>query len=1171
MTAVPPIFGSTIMAPKAGGKEAHNGGSGTEWIVPVMVGQNGPIGIDMVNSTGVKDSYNLPVAPLPFTTGETYTIAPKVVSLNRSGANPTNAATVRWVVTFNQAVTGLTAANFALTGSGATLGSVTALPNQSGVVDNKSWRIEASTGSSTGLIGLNMVNSTGATAADGAAVSGLPFTGQTFSIAPKVVSITRAGANPATGTTGSYTVTFSEPVTGLTAANFAITGTGTTGATVGTPTGSGTTWTVPVTFGAATGTVGISMANSTGVTDSDGSAVGNLPFADGEAYTIAARVVSIARKDPNPTAASTVAWTVTFSKSMTGLTAANFSLAAVPAGTGTAITGVTGSGTTWTVNATVGTATGMLGLEMANGTGTADPEGAPVANVPFATGESYSIAPRVVSITRAGANPAGGEIINYTVTFSEPVTGVTAANFGITGIGSTGASVGTPTGSGTTWTIPVTVGTATGTVGISMLNSTGMADSNSNPVSNVPFTGGESYTIAGKVLSINRAGANPTSATTVAWTVTFSRNITGVTAANFALTGGTGASVTTVTGSGTTWTVNANVGTTTATLGLEMANGTGTADPDGAAVASLPYTKGEAYTIAPKVVSITRADPNPAGGTTINYTVTFSEPVTGVTAANFGITGTGSNGATVGTPTGSGTTWTIPVTVGTATGTVGISMLNSTGVADSDSHPVGNLPFTGGETYAIAAKVLSINRAGASPTSAATVAWTVTFSKSVTGVTAANFSVKSAAGTGASVTTVTGSGTTWTVNANVGTTTGTLALEMVNGTGTADPDGAAVANTPFVTGESYAILPKVVSIVRADPNPSGAATVNYTVTFNEAVTGVTAANFTITGTGSTGASIGTPTGSGTTWTVPVTVGTATGVVGINMANSTGVKNGDNNGLGNVPVTTGETYTIAPRVVSINRAGSSPSAASPLSWTVTFNEAVTGVTAANFALTGGTGASVTTVTGSGTTWTVTADPGTTTGTLGLEMANGTGTADASGAAVANVPFATGQTYAIAPKVVSIKRADPSPAGGTTINYTVTFSEPVTGVTAANFGITGTGSTGASIGTPTGSGTTWTIPVTVGTATGTVGISMLNSTGVADSDSHPVGNLPFTGGETYAIAAKVLSINRAGASPTSGATVAWTVTFSKSVTGVTAANFSVKSAAGTGASVTTVTGS
>ena len=198
--------------------------------------------------------------------------------------------------------------------------------------------------------------------------------------------------------------------------------------------------------------------------------------------------------------------------------------------------------------------------------------------------------------------------------------------------------------------------------------------------------------------------------------------------------------------------------------------------------------------------------------------MTFSEPVTGVTAANFGIWGTGTTGATVGTPTGSGTTWTIPVTVGTATGSVGISMLNSTGVTDSDTNPVGNLPFTTGETYTIAAKVLSINRAGTSPTSAATVSWTVTFSKSVTGLKASNFSLT---GTGATIASVTGSGTTWTVTANTGTAVGTLGLEMANGTGTADPDGGAVSNVPFTTGQTYALMPKVVSITRAGANPTG--------------------------------------------------------------------------------------------------------------------------------------------------------------------------------------------------------------------------------------------------------------------------------------------------------------------------------------------------------------
>jgi hypothetical protein len=37
-----------------------------------------------------------------------------------------------------------------------------------------------------------------------------------------------------------------------------------------------------------------------------------------------------------------------------------------------------------------------------NATGTADPNGAPVLNVPFTTGQAYAIAPKVVSITRAG-------------------------------------------------------------------------------------------------------------------------------------------------------------------------------------------------------------------------------------------------------------------------------------------------------------------------------------------------------------------------------------------------------------------------------------------------------------------------------------------------------------------------------------------------------------------------------------------------------------------------------------------------------------------------------------------------------------------------------------------------------------------------------------------------
>ncbi|MFN7623950.1 MAG: hypothetical protein ACK5RS_12475, partial [Acidobacteriota bacterium] len=432
------------------------------------------------------------------------------------------------------------------------------------------------------------------------------------------------------------------------------------------------------------------------------------------------------------------------------------------------------------------------------------------------------------------------------------MTGVTAANFAIAGTGSTGASIGTPTGRGTTWTVPVTVGTATGLVGINMANSTGVKNGDNSAVGNLPFTTGENYTIAPKVVSINRAGTNPTSAATVAWTVTFNESITGVKASNFTLTAqptATGASVTSVTGRGTTWTVSANPGTATGTLLLEMANGTSTADPDGAAVVNLPFTTGQMYTIAPRVVSITRGSPNPPTGSSVTFNVTFNEDVTGVTAANFALAGETLGTAAITGVTGSGKTWSVTVNPGNSSGSLGLSMANSTGVTDSGSNPVGNLPFTTGEVFSLAPLVLSINRTAgsANPSSAETLDWTVTFSKEVTGLTAANFSMPG----GGTVTNVTGSGKVWTVQGIPGTATSSVGLTMANSKGVTSDAGAAVVNVPFTAGESYTIAPRVLSIDQMSLNPvvmgagssqSATMDVDYTVYFNENVTGVTTAN-----------------------------------------------------------------------------------------------------------------------------------------------------------------------------------------------------------------------------------------------------------------------------------------------------------------------------------------
>jgi titin len=131
-------------------------------------------------------------------------------------------------------------------------------------------------------------------------------------------------------------------------------------------------------------------------------------------------------------------------------------------------------------------------------------------------------------------------------------------------------------------------------------------------------------------------------------------------------------------------------------------------------------------------------------------------------------------------------------------------------------------------------------------------------------------------------------------------------------------------------------------------------------------------------------------------------------------------------------------TPPPSVTSIVRAGTDPTAAASVSYTVTFSESVTGVDATDFALTAtGTlaGASVTSVTGSGTTWTVTVATGTGSGTLRLDLVDDdsiVGTAPLGGPGAGNGNFTAGQVYTFnrTPPAIVAGLAMSAPAGGFT---------------------------------------------------------------------------------------------------------------------------------------------
>jgi hypothetical protein len=256
----------------------------------------------------------------------------------------------------------------------------------------------------------------------------------------------------------------------------------------------------------------------------------------------------------------------------------------------------------------------------------------------------------------------------------------------------------------------------------------------------------------------------------------------------------------------------------------------------------------------PMLISITRTGASPSRANPLQFTLTFSEPVSGVASGNFaavkgaGVTGT----PTVGTPTPNGgsapqTTWTVPVVTtgvsgtGAANSTIGLNLTSPAGIKDAAGNTLSTASQTGA-TYVFdtaAPTVTSIVRVGASPTNASSVSWTVTFSESVTGVASGNFSLTAQSGlTGTpAVTGVSGSGTTWTVTASTGTGTPPdgssvyLRLNLSNASGVSDLAGNGLANTLSGTSANQYLIDKFAPTPVFDstpPDPNSVSTSNFT-------------------------------------------------------------------------------------------------------------------------------------------------------------------------------------------------------------------------------------------------------------------------------------------------------------------------------------------------------
>jgi hypothetical protein len=203
--------------------------------------------------------------------------------------------------------------------------------------------------------------------------------------------------------------------------------------------------------------------------------------------------------------------------------------------------------------------------------------------------------------------------------------------------------------------------------------------------------------------------------------------------------------------------------------------------------------------------------------------------------------------------------------------------------------------------------------------------------------------------------------------------------------------------TPSTDGitRTYSVGPApttVTSLNLANTNPSTTRTVNWTLTFASAVTGLTSSNFSLSGTATAGASVGTPStaDAGLTWNIPA-ISVLDGTLTLSLANATGLSLGVSTAL---PFA-GQTYTIdatPPTIVSINRQTPSgqTTASNIVTFRVTYSEPVTVPGASNFAVVAVNGSNivgtVTSVTGSGTTRDVTVSITSGTGEFRLRAVN-----------------------------------------------------------------------------------------------------------------------------------------------------------------------------------------
>ena len=501
-------------------------GSGAIWTVTAVSGTgNGSMGLNVLDDDSIRNIDDAPLGGIGVGNGN-YSgsiylidkIGPTVTLTSVTPAGPTTAASIHVCAQWNEAtVLGFDAADLNVINATITnfTGSSPYYEFDLNPVNQGTVTVQVGSSKATDVIGnKNMASNK------------LSWTYDRT--APYIVSITRKYPELTNRSIVSWSVIFSEAVTGVDSTDFVLTSSeGIVGAAITTLSGSKTTWTITAGTGTGNGLLYLTLLDDGSIQDIAGNSLVAMGSEGSTSSTsdTPCPAYQLDKTPPVPVLSATPApgyiglesvhINVVWSKSpITGFDETDITV------TNATVANFTGSSPYYEFDVIpLGQGTMTVQIPASKATDVAGNKNTASQRLSWICD---SIAPNVSAIVCKYPDPTNRTSVAWTVTFSEPVLGVDATDFVLIAGGDiTDVAIISVTGSKAVWTITASTGTGSGTLGLSLIDDDTITDLRGNPLGesgpgNGNFTGSvyqvdktkpevTSLTIANGVLSTTTA------------------------------------------------------------------------------------------------------------------------------------------------------------------------------------------------------------------------------------------------------------------------------------------------------------------------------------------------------------------------------------------------------------------------------------------------------------------------------------------------------------------------------------------------------------------------------------------------------------------------------------------------------------------------------------------